>query len=26
MEKNKGKILPLTKPGLGVQYKMPFKK
>ena len=26
MEKNKGKILPLTKPGLGVQYAMPFKK
>jgi L-alanine-DL-glutamate epimerase-like enolase superfamily enzyme len=26
MEKNKGKILPLTKPGLGVQYAMPFKR
>ena len=26
MENNKGKIIPLTKPGLGVQFKMPFKK
>ena len=26
MENNKGKIIPLTKPGLGVQFRMPFKK
>jgi L-alanine-DL-glutamate epimerase-like enolase superfamily enzyme len=26
MENNKGKIMPLQKPGLGVQYAMPFKK
>ncbi len=26
MENNKGKIIPLQKPGLGVQFKMPFKK
>ena len=26
LENNKGKIIPLTKPGLGVQFKMPFKK
>jgi len=26
MENNKGKIIPLTRPGLGVQFRMPFKK
>lgn len=26
MENNKGKIMPLQKPGLGVQYAMPFKR
>jgi L-alanine-DL-glutamate epimerase-like enolase superfamily enzyme len=26
MENNKGKIIPLPKPGLGVQYAMPFKR
>ncbi len=26
IENNKGKIMPLQKPGLGVQFKMPFKK
>jgi len=26
IENNKGKIIPLQKPGLGVQFKMPFKK
>ena len=26
LENNKGKIIPLTKPGLGVQFRMPFKK
>jgi L-alanine-DL-glutamate epimerase-like enolase superfamily enzyme len=26
MENNKGKIIPLTKPGLGVQFREPFKK
>jgi L-alanine-DL-glutamate epimerase-like enolase superfamily enzyme len=26
LETNKGKIIPLTKPGLGVQFRMPFKK
>ena len=26
IENNKGKIIPLTKPGLGVQYVMPFKR
>jgi len=26
LENNKGKIIPLTRPGLGVQYAMPFKK
>jgi hypothetical protein len=26
LENNKGKIIPLTRPGLGVQYRMPFKK
>jgi L-Ala-D/L-Glu epimerase len=25
MENNKGKIIPLTRPGLGVQFRMPFK-
>ena len=26
LENNKGKIIPLTRPGLGVQFRMPFKK